>query len=259
MRFMIGVDLEGVACVVGEPLRTLTDAKDYAWACKQATLEADAAARALWDAGAEEVIVWDNHGGGLNLLPDLLDSRCDLVIGSGAPRGRWPGIGDACTGVLLVGYHAMDNTPNAILAHTFSSVSLQGVRVNEAPWGEIAIDAAFAAEHGAPVLFVSSDQAGVREAQAFLPWAGTVITKEGYGVHVARCKHPRRVVEEIYDTVTRSVHRLHEMQCFHAPSPISLELHFKRMEETQSAVQAGALYVDAYTVRRTLQSLSEWV
>lgn len=72
-RFFIGVDCEGVACVVGEPQKGLKDSINYPFAARQATLEADAAARALFDCGAKEVIVWDNHGNGVNLDYDLLD------------------------------------------------------------------------------------------------------------------------------------------------------------------------------------------
>nr|WP_309695745.1 M55 family metallopeptidase [Armatimonas sp.] len=71
MKFIIGVDCEGPACVVGAPGKTLTDSPDFAFARKQATREADAAARACFDAGAEQVIVWDNHGSSLNLDYDV--------------------------------------------------------------------------------------------------------------------------------------------------------------------------------------------
>ena len=77
-RFFIGVDCEGAACVVGEPHKGLKDSVNYPFATRQAALEADAAARALFDWGAEEVIVWDNHGSGVNLDYSCLlyTSRC---------------------------------------------------------------------------------------------------------------------------------------------------------------------------------------
>lgn len=39
------------------------------------------AVRALFDEGADEVIVWDNHGSGVNLDYDLLDARCRIALG----------------------------------------------------------------------------------------------------------------------------------------------------------------------------------
>ena len=70
---MIAVDCEGLACVVGEPDKALGTSHDMSFAREQATPEADAAARALFDAGAKRVIVWDNHGFGANLIFDRLD------------------------------------------------------------------------------------------------------------------------------------------------------------------------------------------
>ena len=52
MKFYIAVDCEGPACVVGEPGKGLGSGENYRFACLQATREANAAARALFDAGA---------------------------------------------------------------------------------------------------------------------------------------------------------------------------------------------------------------
>ena len=80
-RFYIGVDCEGVACAVGIPGQSIGTGDNSRFAARQATREADAASRALCDMGAEEVWVWDNHGGGTNLDYDLLDPRCRIVLG----------------------------------------------------------------------------------------------------------------------------------------------------------------------------------
>lgn len=264
MKFIVGIDLEGIACVVGEPNTTLTNSKDYTFAAMQATREANAAARALFDCGAEQVIIWDNHGGSLNLLPDQLDPRCDLLVGSGV-RPRWCCLDSSFAGVVLVGYHAMDNTTNAILAHTFSSVSFQWMKINGQEVGEMAMDAALVGEMGVPVIFVSSDDAGVEEAKAFLPWAQTVSTKQGYGRNMALCKHPQRVLEEIESGVKEAVAKLDSMKTFSFPSPMELEIRYKRMEDAQSKVNNGGIWrlkdagdhKDAYSAVCMVERLSE--
>ena len=100
MKFAIGVDCEGVACAVGSPAGSLNSSRDLEFAQLQATREADAAARGLFDAGADQVIVWDNHNGSLNLSYDLLDSRCDIALGVGFEH-RWPGVDDSFDGSSL--------------------------------------------------------------------------------------------------------------------------------------------------------------
>ena len=87
MEFVIAVDCEGPACVVGATGCNLNDAPEqYEFARRQAKAEANAAARGLFDAGAEQVIVWDNHGKGVNLIYEELNERCDIFNGVNARR-----------------------------------------------------------------------------------------------------------------------------------------------------------------------------
>ena len=114
MRFLIGVDCDGLACVVGEGGKSLSFSGDYGFAREQATREADAAARALFDGGAERVVIWDNHGTGANLDFHGLDRRCEIALGAGFGR-RWPGLDETFTAVLMIGYLVKDavGTPQA--------------------------------------------------------------------------------------------------------------------------------------------------
>ena len=226
MKFMIAVDCDGPACVVGEPGKALSDSRDMGFAREQATRETDAAARALFDAGAEKVVVWDNHGAGANLVFDRLDSRCEILLGTGFSR-RFPLLDESYAGVLMVGYHAMEGTPGGVLAHTYSPYAYREIRVNGVPVGEMAIDAAVAGELGVPLIFVSSDRKGCEEAGRFMPWVETVETKIGYGRTCAWSKHPAQVVDEIFTNVQKAVGRRDSMQCFRFETPIRFEIVFK--------------------------------
>ena len=93
-RYYIALDLEGVACTIGSPGQGLAQGSvGLEYAALQGTREANAAAKALFDNGAEEVWVWDCHGTGYNLKYDLLDKRCKIVMGAGSGK-RFPGIED---------------------------------------------------------------------------------------------------------------------------------------------------------------------
>ena len=259
MKFIIAVDLEGIACVVGQPNNSLGQSADYDFACRQATKEANAAAKALFDAGATQVVVWDNHGGSLNLVYEELDKRCDILLGVGLPH-RWTSMDESFDGVLLIGYHPMDNTVDGILAHTFSSISYQWMKINDREVGEIAIDAAMAGEKGVPVILVSSDDKGVAEARDFMPWVEIVETKKGFGRNAALSKHPDRVVDEIYEATKRAVERLDEMQPFTFEAPLKMQLRFKTLEgaQTISRSQEGWEQLDGYTSEKTFGSISEY-
>lgn len=259
MKFMIAVDCDGPACVVGEPGKALSDSRDMVFAREQATREADAAARALFDAGAEKVVIWDNHGAGANLVFDRLDSRCEILLGTGFSR-RFPLLDETYAGVLMVGYHAMEGTPGGVLAHTYSPYAYREIRVNGIPVGEMAIDAAVAGELGVPLIFVSSDKKGCEEARRYMPWVETVETKIGYGRTCAWSKHPAGVADEIYAKVQSAVSRMETRECFRFKNPVTMEIVFLSIFHTLKARarRKGWRLKGARTISAELHSMADW-
>jgi len=262
MNFAIACDLEGIAGVVGFPKEGLgTKSKQYQFAIKQAVREVNAAARALFDSGADKVYVWDNHNGSLNLDYLELDRRVDIVAGVGA-KHRWPGLYDKdITGVLLIGYHPKADTYAGILSHTCSSVTYQYVKLNGKTVGEIEIDSASSGRLlKAPLIFVASDDKAVAQTKEALPWANTVVTKEAIGRNLAILKHPLRVVDEIYDEVKKAVSELGSMKLFDISDPVEVEIRFLRLEDAESAFKSRTKDVemlDCFTIRYTAKSFLE--
>lgn len=258
MKFIVAVDCEGVACTVGAPGSKLAESSQWDWVRQQATREADAAVKGLFDAGATQVIVWDNHGRSLNLHYDQIDRRADFLLGVGVEH-RWPGLDSSFAGVAMVGYHAMDNTREAVLAHTFSSNEYQYMKFNGVEVGEIEIDAAAAGALNVPLIFVSSDDKGTAEALRFMPWVETVATKRGLGWNAALSKHPARACEEIRAGLAKAAGRLAQAKCFRFDEPLTVEYRFKRIESAQNTARAkaGWEWVDAYTCRRKFDKLSD--
>ena len=259
MQFMIGVDCDGPACVVGNPGHSLSNSRDMPFAREQATRETDAAARALFDAGAERVVVWDNHGMGSNLVFNRLDRRCEIMLGSGFKQ-RFPGLDETFTAVLMIGYHAMEGTENAILAHTYSPDAYRAIRVNGQALGEIELDASVAGAMNVPLIFLASDDYGCAEAHHYMPWIETVATKQGLGRNCAFSKHPAIAEDEIYAGVQRALTRLEEMQPLSFARPLQVEIEFKK---TLQCLKAGfrrknARFAGAKTLRLTLQSMLDW-
>ncbi len=237
-KFYIGVDCEGAACVVGEPGTGLGRGEQYQFARKQAAREANAAAQELFELGAEEVIVWDNHGMGCNFDYEQLDPRVKIALGSGH-SGRFPLLDESFAGVMFIGYHARENTPGAVLAHTYSSKAFQYYKLNGREVGEMEIDAAFAALKQVPVVLCSSDDCCIRQARESFPWAETVVTKQSLSWTSAVSKHPAAVCEEIREAVRRMAGRLPEMKCYCFSTPLSVEIRFKRMEEAARFQMVG--------------------
>ena len=259
MKFIVAVDCEGVACAVGSPGASLNESRDLEFAKLQATREADACARGFFDAGAGQVIVWDNHNGSLNLDYDLLDERCDIALGVGFAH-RFPGLDPSFAGVAFIGYHAMDNTIDAVICHTFSSGTYQYMKVNGVEVGEMGIDGAVAGSFDVPVIFVASDDKGTAEASAFFQNVEIVTTKDALGWNAAISKHPQRAVAEIRAGVCAAAQRINDFAPFRFTEPLSLEIRYKRIEAAQAAsrgLKAGER-VDPYTVRWDLDSLADY-
>ncbi|MEZ5415615.1 MAG: M55 family metallopeptidase [Opitutaceae bacterium] len=259
MKFVVAVDCEGPAGVVGAPGGSLNDAPaQYEFARRQATAEASAAARGLFNAGATQVVVWDTHGGGVNLVYEELDERCDIYHGVRGPRLAM--LDASYAGLLFIGYHARDNTIAAPLAHTFSSATYQWMKINGREIGEIAIDAAVAGAHGVPAIFMASDDKAVAEAREFFPGITTVTTKIGYSWNAALSQHPRRVLKEIEAAAQTAATNRGRVKPFAFTAPLELEVRHKRIDTADEAClpRNGWQRIDAYTVKRTLQAVTDW-
>lgn len=232
MKFLICVDLEGCACVVGKPGKGLSECEGYAFACKEAVSEANAAISALFDAGAEEVVVWDGHGSSSNLSYQDLDPRCQIITGLGYAH-RLFFVDNTYSGALFIGYHSRDNVRNAVLCHSYSSARYQWIKVNGKEMGELEIDAAICGEANVPVIFASSDDVGCRQMTEAAPWVRTVSTKKSLGHNLALSKHPVQVKKEIYQTVYDAASHLAEMKCYHISQPATIQVRYTRIEDAQ--------------------------
>ena len=227
-RFLLALDLEGVNYVVGEPYKGLGKGSDQ-WeiARRQGAKEINAAAAALFAAGAERVTLWDNHGGGNNVDPADLDSRIDLVSHS-TPKPRQYFIGDYDC-ILYFGYHAMEGTLGGVLAHTMSSATLQFYKWNGKYIGEVDMDAAIAASHGVPsVLFVGGNIA-CAQAKRAVPGILTVETKRELSRNKAEFRDNEELLAEIAEKAVEAAQK--QVPMAGVTFPGEMQKSFKRVED----------------------------
>ena len=71
MKVFISVDMEGVSGLT-DPEEMRAGGRGYERGCELMTGDANAAVRAAFDAGADQVVVTDSHGRGKNLRADLI-------------------------------------------------------------------------------------------------------------------------------------------------------------------------------------------
>lgn len=139
------------------------------------TQEANAAIRAFFDNGFDQILVLDGHGmGGLNLLD--LDER---VLYQRGFVGPYPlGFTEDYDAIAWVGQHAKASTPFAHIAHT-SSIDVLDQRINQISVGEFGMHVFLAAALGIRPIYGSGDLAFCKEAKALCPRIFTTRVKEG--------------------------------------------------------------------------------
>lgn len=176
----------------------------------------NAAVQGCLDAGATTVRVLDGHGFPLNVVPEEMHPGAEFICGRG-----WSLEGDIYEGfdaALLVGYHAMNRTPDGVLYHTQNSRMDCRYWYNDREFGEIGQSALRYGHFGIPVVMVTGDVAACREAREFLgEEIVTVAVKRGLGREACCMIPPARAQEMIRAGVVEALQRPR-------PEPFTLEL-----------------------------------
>ena len=220
MKILIAVDMEGITGVTTWDQVTPGHA-EYARFRKLMTQDVNAAIRGACEAGADEIIVADGHWNGSNILIEDLDSRARLNTGSPSPFSMMQGIDESVDGVMFIGYHARNGTPNAILDHTWSRLTVANVWLNDILTGEYGLNGAVAGHFGVPVIMASGDQTACAQVVEILGDMETAMVKQATGRYAAECLPPQVTQEVIFMSAARAVTRLQDGD---VPDPFVLDI-----------------------------------
>ena len=264
MKVYIAVDSEGQACITREATETAaygTFQAEYNRA--MATREAAAAVEGARQAGADDILVVDSgfvRGVtpiGMTLLYDELPRGIRIALG-GTPMKEVAAEGfDAG---FLLGHHAMAGTPGGVMAHTFSAVTIKRFTLNGKPIGEIGIEALQLGAFGIPLVLVTADEAGCREAGQLLGNIELAAVKKGLGMHSAISMHPADACELITRKAKRAIERRNEIDPFRMTGPFELLVECFTAEQAKTwSEKLGAEMVDATScIVRTDNPLALW-
>ncbi len=240
MRYLIAVDLEGIHGVLGEPYKTLTDARDYGLAAENAAKEINAAVRALFDEGAELVAVWDNHGGGGNVDFSKVDPRV-VCIDASADAYRFDFAAEyGFDAIIFIGYHAMEGSRRGILAHSYSSVAIQYIELNGERMGELGVDTLICRELGIKPVFLASDDACIEEMRNIIPDIEAATTKLAEGRNRGTLLPEEDVLTSIYEGVRRAARSFTPSDVRPLGENTALEIRYTRAEKAAERFQTAA-------------------
>ncbi len=167
MKILISGDMEGIS---GITQWDQVNPEHHEYLSRSRALytgDLNAAIEGAFDGGATELVVSDGHWNGMNALVEQLDSRALLNYGSPSLNSMVQGIDQGVAGLMLVGYHAMAGTPEAILDHTWSNARIAHVFINGRRTGEIGLNMGMAGYFGVPPVLITGDQTACAEGVAF--------------------------------------------------------------------------------------------
>jgi len=239
----------------------ITDGEGVAGICRQdqtdpkdnelrqlLTGEVNAAVQGFLDGGADEVIVWDGHDGSQTLSALTIEPRARLLIGSPGVtmtlERRYAAIG-------FLGQHSRADVANGIMAHSYSSLGIQNMRVNGKAMGEIETRAALAGAFGIPVIFISGDDAAVEELRAIVPQAEAVSVKEGLGRYTCLSLSADAARKAIAEHARLSVAKIASIKPYRIDGPVVVEIEntTRGSLPRDAALRTGAEVVDDRTIR----------
>lgn len=186
---------------------------------KLLTNEVNAAVKAAFDAGADDVIVNDSHGTGYNIMFEELDPRCRIIHGRNCSGPHWLPLLEGSDALVLVGMHAMGGTPCAITPHSLWKINDGAIYMSE---GTMA--AAIAGDLGIPAVFVSGDNKITAEFAEKIPDITSVVTKEALSPYQACSLIPAAACQKIYDGVIAGLKNRGSVAPYRVSGPVKLEL-----------------------------------
>lgn len=267
-RILLLCDLEGINNVVGVPYEGLIKGTEQ-WeiARRQAARELNAAADALFAAGAEIVGLWDNHGGSKNIELSDLDERITVEEPKG-PRLSFAAGAYDC--VCFFGYHAMEGTLGGVLAHTMSSKTVQFYKLNGKYIGEVDMDSAIAASYGIPSCFFCGGDIACSQAQRAVEGIVTVVTKTELSRNQAVFRDNEELFADIRDKIVEAVSKSAPVNPLEFPC--TMEKSYKRVEDAavyltrlrSAGIEADYLCddilgKDAHTVTSSVRNMDEFI
>jgi D-amino peptidase len=221
------------------------------------TADANAAAAAALQAGADELLVCDTHHGGGNLELDAVLSDPRIMyhrrsVGSQGAQRRWmPGLDETVDGLMLLGHHAKAGTKAAFLPHTWT-LAWADFRINGQSVGEIGIETCYAGHWNVPLIMVQGDEAACSEAREQFPGVVTAAVKgavsrdqcSGLDPDTARRLTAQKVAEAIEKA------RTGQIEPYKPALPMTVTIQMRTAEAaTVAAQKPGVERIDECTVQ----------
>ena len=222
--FMI-TDMEGVSGVFSSELQCEPlESPRFQEAHKLLTGEVNAAVDGLLEGGASGVVVWDGHDSSRSL--SALDINPKALLLTGQPVSPTLELDSSFAAMVFVGQHAMAGAMNGILNHSFSSLGVENMWINNKPVGEIGVRVMLAGSFGVPTIMLSGDTTACEELHALVPKAECATVNSGASRTAGfMLPHPTAAAL-IKQKAQRAMERLGEIPPYKIEGPVEAKIQF---------------------------------
>jgi D-amino peptidase len=236
MKVYVLVDAEGISGVVNNDLQVKPDSPRYEETRRLFMSDLNAAIEGAFDGGADDIVVYDMHYWGTNVILGEIHPKAKVVLGKPPKIDPPAGIDERVDALFMVGYHAMAEVEGALLSHTYT-LDMKALRLNGVLMGEIGLEAAIAGCKGVPLAFLSGDDAAMREAEDLLGDLEGACVKRGTGPKSALCLPLKKSYSLIHKKAKAAAKRLEDFTPYRVEPPYRIEIEF--YGETSAAKAAA--------------------
>ncbi|MBQ3107265.1 MAG: M55 family metallopeptidase [Firmicutes bacterium] len=251
-KAFISADIEGMEGNVSL-MQSKRGKPDYGYARKRLAEDVNAAIRACFDSGYDEVYVCDGHGDMENLLIEDMDPRCKLISGAMRSSLQMEGLDSSFDAYISFGHAGAGQTVGGVMDHCYNGGKVYNLRFNGITMNtETVANALIAGHYGVPLVACVGDAALAQECKAFVPEMEAVVVKEGVSRFAAVSVHPTVARKMIYEGVMAALSRRDSIKPMACPETLTMEIDFKdsNMADTASLVP-GVVRLSPRTVSFT--------
>ena len=240
MRIFIMVDMEGISGVVDFNKQATPGGPDYQKAREYLMSDVNAAIEGVMEAGVKEVVVFDMHYYGLNILLDKINPQAKVIMGKPAKIYPLLKLDESYKGMMMIGYHAMAGVKGGLITHTYD-FSMKNLYLNDILTGEIGMEAAIAGTYGVPLIMVSGDSKAMEEGKELPTDFEKAVVKYAINEHSALCL-PLSVTRKIIKEKAKSaVKRIEEFKPYIVSSPYTVKVEFFEVSGAEKAVKISGV------------------
>ena len=226
-------DLEGITGIVNFEQQAKPGASQYEEARRFLMSDLNSAIEGAIDGGATDVLVYDMHCSGLNIILEKLHPDARAILGKPCLIPPENGLDKTCSALFMIGLHSMAGTPDGLLSHTYTD-DMENIYINDTKVGEIGMESALAGEVGVPIVFISGDSKGIDEARSLLGKREYAKVKESLAESSAICLTPDITSNLIRNKAKEAVEKIANFKPFIIKSPIELKITYRNLKDVLS-------------------------